>query len=254
MIRRADLVAQRDRPGDCLVDLQPGSEARFALIDLPGVRSPLSGMRAHSIRSRSSLNKTGPRAQPGRRLSVGEDRLGRSRGGLRTRTHVVVDAQGLPIRLGLTAGQAHNVQIADKLLDRLRARTIVLAGKAYDADRIRALIEERDATLNIPAKSNRKWKPCFSWRLYRELNLLERFFNKLSHFRPIVTGYDKLPEISSPWSSSPQCACGSALISLRPSPQYRSREAKRRQSQVRAAAALPKRVDVWPMQMLRYPL
>jgi transposase len=33
--------------------------------------------------------------------------LGRSRGGLTTKIHVVVDAQGLPIRLGLTAGQAH---------------------------------------------------------------------------------------------------------------------------------------------------
>jgi hypothetical protein len=30
--------------------------------------------------------------------------LGRSRGGLATKIHVVVDAQGLPIRLGLTAG------------------------------------------------------------------------------------------------------------------------------------------------------
>jgi transposase len=45
--------------------------------------------------------------------------LGRSRG--------VVDAQGLPIRLGLTAGQAHDGQIADTLLDHLVSRTIVLA-------------------------------------------------------------------------------------------------------------------------------
>lgn len=44
--------------------------------------------------------------------------LGRSRGGLTTKIHVVVDAQGLPIRLGLTAGQAHDGQIADQLLPR----------------------------------------------------------------------------------------------------------------------------------------
>lgn len=36
---------------------------------------------------------------------------------------------------------------------------IVVADKAYDADRIRMLIEEQGATPNIPAKSNRKWKP-----------------------------------------------------------------------------------------------
>jgi transposase len=118
--------------------------------------------------------------------------LGRSRGGLTTKIHVVVDAQGLPIRLGLTAGQAHDGQIADTLLDRLGPRTIVLADRAYDADRIRELIQNQGATPNIPPKSNRKWKPCFSKRLYRERNLVERFFSKLKHFRRVATRYDKL--------------------------------------------------------------
>ena len=63
--------------------------------------------------------------------------LGRSRGGLTTKIHAVVDAQGLPIRLGLTTGQAHDGQIADTLLNQLGPHTIVLADKAYDADRIR---------------------------------------------------------------------------------------------------------------------
>jgi len=40
------------------------------------------------------------------------------------------------------------------------------------------------ATPNIPPKSNRRWKPCFSRRLYRERNLIERFFSKLKHFPP----------------------------------------------------------------------
>ena len=118
--------------------------------------------------------------------------LGRSRGGLTTKIHVVVDAQGLPIRLGLTAGQTHDGQIVDKLLDHLGPRTIVLADKAYDADRIRELIQDQGATPNIPPKNNRKWKPCFSKRLYRERNLIERFFSKLKHFRRVATRYDKL--------------------------------------------------------------
>jgi len=65
---------------------------------------------------------------------------------LRPRSHVVVDAQGLPIRLGLTAGQTHDGQIADALLDHIGPRTIVLADKAYDADRIRELIQDQGAT------------------------------------------------------------------------------------------------------------
>src|SRR5215470_18480168 len=71
-------------------------------------------------------------------------------------------------------------------------RTIVPADKAYDADRIRQLIQYHGATPNIPPKSNRRWKPCFSRRLYRERNLIERLFSKLKYFRCVATRYDKL--------------------------------------------------------------
>jgi transposase len=64
--------------------------------------------------------------------------------------------------------------------------------KAYDADRIRELIQGQGATPNIPPKRNRRWKPCFSKRLYRARNLIERFFSKLKHFRRIAIRYDKL--------------------------------------------------------------
>jgi transposase len=68
----------------------------------------------------------------------------------------------------------------------------VLADKAYDADRVRELIQQQGATPNIPPKSNRRWKPCFNKRLYRERNLIERFFSKLKHFRRVASRYDKL--------------------------------------------------------------
>ena len=80
------------------------------------------------------------------------------------------------------------------LLDRLEPHTIVLGDKAYDGNAIRDLIESQGAVPNIPAKSNRKWKPCFSKTLYRERNKVERFFSKLKHFRRIATRYDKLAE------------------------------------------------------------
>lgn len=106
----------------------------------------------------------------------------------------VVDGQGLPIRLSLTAGQSYNGQTADDLLGHVGAGTIVLADKAYDADRIRASLRERGAFVNIPPKSNRRSKPYFSTWLYRERNLIERFFSKLKHFRRVATRYDKLAE------------------------------------------------------------
>ena len=69
----------------------------------------------------------------------------------------------------------------------------MLADKAYDADRIRELIQDQGTTPNIPPKSNRRWKPCFSRRFYRERNLIERFFSELEHFRRVAP-----PTTSSP--------------------------------------------------------
>ena len=157
---------------------------------------PADGRHHHRARRQHPDDRqhlrSGPSAGRDGKKGGADHCLGRSRGGLTTKIHVVVDAQGLPIRLGLTAGQAHDGQIADTLLDHLVPRTIVLADKAYDADRIRELIQDQGATPNIPPKSNRRWKPCFSKRLYRERNLIERFFSKLKHFRRVATRYDKL--------------------------------------------------------------
>ena len=96
--------------------------------------------------------------------------------------------------MSLTAGQSHDGKAADDLLDRVAAGTILLADKAYDADRIRATLREKGAFANIPPKSNRRSKPYFSTWLYRERNLIERFFSKLKHFRRVATRYDKLAE------------------------------------------------------------
>jgi transposase len=51
---------------------------------------------------------------------------------------------------------------------------------------------ERCSSGDWRSPHHRRWKPCFSKRLYRERNLIERFFSKLKHFRRIATRYDKL--------------------------------------------------------------
>jgi transposase len=42
--------------------------------------------------------------------------MGRSRGGLTTKIHALVDAHGLPIRIKLTEGQAHDGASAHDML------------------------------------------------------------------------------------------------------------------------------------------
>ncbi len=92
----------------------------------------------------------------------------------------------------ITPGQDHDATGAAYLLQNLKCRSVVLADRGYDADWIRAQIKERGATANIPDKSNRKALYPFRKKLYRQRNLIERFFNKLKQFRRIATRYDKL--------------------------------------------------------------
>jgi transposase len=118
--------------------------------------------------------------------------MGRSRGGLTSKIHALVDTNGLPIRLALTSGEAHDNRLAGKLLSRLKSGTMLLADRGYDADWIRALAAERGVCANIPPRCNRAEPICFSPYLYRARNLVERFFNKIMQCRRVATRYDKL--------------------------------------------------------------
>lgn len=118
--------------------------------------------------------------------------MGRSRGGLTSKVHAIVDINGLPVRLGLSPGEAHDNRLCAELLAGLKPKTMVLADRGYDADWIRALVNEQGAWPNIPPERNRKDPICFSPYLYRSRNLVERFFNKLKPCRRVATRYDKL--------------------------------------------------------------
>ncbi|WP_029005241.1 IS5/IS1182 family transposase, partial [Azorhizobium doebereinerae] len=71
--------------------------------------------------------------------------------------------------------------------------TRILHGdKGYDSDAIRRQVEGIGAMPNIPPRSNRRWKNCFSPALYRDRNAIERMFCRLKDFRRIATRYDRL--------------------------------------------------------------
>ncbi len=84
--------------------------------------------------------------------------MGRSRGGLTTKIPAVVNSNGNPIALKLSEGQAH---------------------------------DGRSAWANIKPMLSRVNIPAFSPWLYRYRNLVERFFNKLKHFRAVATRFEK---------------------------------------------------------------
>lgn len=91
----------------------------------------------------------------------------------------------------LTPGQAHDLACAQPLVDTADPDAL-LGDKAYDADAFVDTLTERGITPVIPPKANRKNPRACDFALYCERNLIERFFNKLKHFRAVATRYDKL--------------------------------------------------------------
>jgi transposase len=135
--------------------------------------------RTRSSTQRRSAKKNGPQA------------IGRSRGGLTTKVHALVDALGNPCGLMLTPGQDHDLTCAQPLLENADPRALI-GDKAYDADSLIDTLNKRAIIAVIPPKANRKVKRDCDFVLYCERNLVERFFNKIKHYRAIATRYDKL--------------------------------------------------------------
>ncbi|KGC65566.1 transposase DDE domain protein [Burkholderia pseudomallei] len=121
----------------------------------------------------------------------GPQALGRSRGGLTTKLHLAVDEAGRPLRMIVTEGQVSDISCAHELVEHLRTGAVI-ADKGYDSDAFVNTIRATRAKAVIPPRSNRKTKRRYSRVLYRTRNIVERFFNRIKHFRRVSTRYDKL--------------------------------------------------------------
>ena len=81
--------------------------------------------------------------------------LGRSRGGLTTKIHLLVNQSGLPLEFRLTAGQVSDYAVAIELLGD-RQPEVVIANKGYESDK---MVEHVEATMKaevvIPPRCHR---------------------------------------------------------------------------------------------------
>jgi transposase len=103
---------------------------------------------------------------------------------------VGVDALGNPVRFILTPGQVHDILQAEDLISGLSFDKL-LADKSFDSDRFRARIAQAGAEAVIPSIRARSQAIPYDKCVYQERNLVERFFNKIKHFRRIATRYEK---------------------------------------------------------------
>jgi transposase len=121
----------------------------------------------------------------------GAQAIGRSRGGLTSKIHALVDALGNPGRWLLTGGEVADITQAKSLLDGLQADA-VLADKGYAADALINRIQASGAIAVMPPKRNRVMQRSYDRHLYKDRNLVERFVNRIKQFRRIATRYEKL--------------------------------------------------------------
>lgn len=101
-----------------------------------------------------------------------------------------MDALGNLVRFILLPGQSHDL-VGVKPLIRGVEFQMFLGDKAFDADWLRAELNERGAIAVIPPKSNRSRKVACDFHAYRWRHLVENFFCSLKAFRRIATRYEK---------------------------------------------------------------
>lgn len=119
--------------------------------------------------------------------------LGRTKGGLNSKLHAVVDEAGRPVSLLLSPGNEADVSHAPAVLEEI-STTMVVADKGYDSDPLRHWLAERGIKPCIPPRRNRKSPARFSKASYRKRHLVENFFERMKNFRRVATRYDKLAE------------------------------------------------------------
>jgi len=124
--------------------------------------------------------------------------VGLTKGGWNSKVHAVVDGQGRPLALALTAGNVADVAHAQEVLAEVEAKTVT-ADKGYDSDGLRIWLFERGIKPCIPSKSNREDPLPYRKSTYRKRHLVENFFQRIKTFRRVATRYDKLADTFFGW-------------------------------------------------------
>lgn len=142
--------------------------------------------------------------------------IGRSRGGLTTKIHALVDGNKRPLVLLLGPGQGGDAPMFENLLEALKVQRDgpgrprrrpdrAMADKAYSSKAIRSYLRAHGIQAVIPEKddqkANRKRKGSTGGRpvtydkdAYKRRNVVERSFNTMKQWRALATRYDKLAQ------------------------------------------------------------
>lgn len=157
------------------------------------------------------------RRRYGAREPAGHD-IGRSRGGLTTKIHAVVDGNGRPLAAVVTGGQRNDGAMLIEVLAEIRVPRLgpgrprtrpdaVLADRAYTSRINRGHLARRGITGVIPQKrdeiaarqrrgSRGGRPPGFDAVAYKGRNVVERSFALAKQWRGLATRYDRFSELA----------------------------------------------------------
>ncbi|WP_258873240.1 IS5 family transposase [Streptomyces sp. M7] len=164
--------------------------------------------RAHQHAAGTRKKGAPDRAEPD------DHALGRSRGGLSTKVHLVSDSHARPLALRVSAGQAGDAPAFEVVMAGIRVpregsgrpRTrpdAVLADRAYSSRAIREHLRRRGIRAVIPQPADqvghrlRRGRaggrpPGFDTEAYKQRNAVERCINRLKQWRGLAMRTDKL--------------------------------------------------------------
>ncbi|MGA5221585.1 IS5 family transposase [Streptomyces koyangensis] len=161
----------------------------------------------------STVVRAHQHAAGARKGGLRDPALGRSRGGLTSKIHLVCDGRGRPLGFVVTGGNTNDCTRFTAVMEAIRVPRIgpgrprlrpdhVLGDKGYSSKAIRTWLRLRGIPHTIPERTDRVRNrarrgsrggrpPAFDRELYKHRNVVERCFNRLKQWRGIATRYDK---------------------------------------------------------------
>jgi transposase len=94
------------------------------------------------------------------------------------------------VKFLVTGGQEADITQAPALIAGQEAETVI-ADKAFDKKAFVSQIEQQGGQACIPSLKNRQEQRAYDRELYKERNRVERFINRLKHYRRVATRYEK---------------------------------------------------------------
>lgn len=120
--------------------------------------------------------------------------IGRSRGGLTTKIHMITASDRDVVIFSLSSGRSHDAPEAIGLFDDIKyskTTKYMIMDRAYEGKNVREALINKNLIPIVPAKSNRRIKWELNTLLYQKRNKIERYFARLKRFRRVFTRYDK---------------------------------------------------------------